>query len=427
MTFFFHYLTNNQISRKRRRKCFNQKPQYAANCTSIEDLPSHILIDILSRLPLKAILISRCVCKTWNLLISDPLFNNNNTRSNAELFLGNDHSTSISRTLHWVDLDCMSATPTPTPTNYYTNLRFYLPESCSKYEIVNSCNGFLCLSKSIFKNPSIICNPVTGEYISIPQPKDDKNVTNNVVSGFGYSFKTNQYKVLRLVLNNFFLRMAELYTLGTTTSWRKLGCAPLAPIGGLFPTYLNGVIHWACDDMDTSHFIVGFDFEQECFCVVPAPCHFDEKQKKKENMYHMNMGVLGGCLSICDVPYSTHFDIWVMKEYGVQQSWTKQFAIDNCLLCRPIKLVANGDVLLMFYKRQGLVLYDPIKKNIRYLQICDPHSIIFQAITFAPTFVSLRDAVGIDGLEVQNGRSRFAECEKDETLFLVERSAPEVY
>ncbi|KAJ4715772.1 F-box protein [Melia azedarach] len=440
MTYFFHYLIRNQFSKRTKylkssaaqphqsssHEEHDEQRQHAdaAYCTTITDLPSHILIDILSRLPLKEILI---------------------LRANFELFLRTDYSTCISKTLHWVDVESLaryhSANLSINRRGTKINTRLYLPkrfhslkdkkrgERGREYEIVNSCNGFLCLRKPFFKNPCIICNPLTGEYITIPKPENDDNTLKTIISGFGYSLKSKQYKVVRLVFNNFLTRTAEVYTLGTAT-WRKVGNAPWSTVAGLFATYLNGVIHWVCDDIDDhgSDFIVGFDFEDERFCEVPAPPHFDEKQKTKDNLCNMSLGVLGGYLSVCDVTYFTYFDVWVMKDYGVQESWTKWFTVDNSSLglCRPLKYLSNGYVL-MFYKRRALVLYNPVEKNVRYILINEAQSVGFEAITNMPSFLSLKDVVGGDCLEIQNVNSRSAESElqeEAETLFLVEETEP---
>ncbi|CAL9013805.1 unnamed protein product [Prunus brigantina] len=37
-----------------------------------------------------------------------------------------------------------------------------------KYEVVNSCNGLLCLSKPFINDP-VVCNPITGEFIHLPE------------------------------------------------------------------------------------------------------------------------------------------------------------------------------------------------------------------------------------------------------------------
>jgi hypothetical protein len=40
---------------------------------------------------------------------------------------------------------------------------------------VNSCNGLLCLSKSIMNNPHFICNPITGEFITVGDEEKEKS------------------------------------------------------------------------------------------------------------------------------------------------------------------------------------------------------------------------------------------------------------
>lgn len=299
---------------------------------------------------------------------------------------------------------------------------------------MNSCNGLLCLSKSITNNPHFICNPITGEFITVGHEEKEKSLWGSVFPGFGYCPKSKKYKVVRLVLRleSMFQRMAEVYTLGSTdSSWRSIGSAPFDLDLALFPTYLNGVIHWvkASDDEKKkgSVFIIGFDFEKEKFNEVSPPPHFGEKHKEKENLYNLNMGVLGGCLSLCDCTFVDHLDIWMMKEYGDPTSWTKEYVISTHFggVYRPIKLLENGDLLIMYNKRE-LVAYDPIQGCFRFLRIQGVQS-VFEAIIHVPSFIPLKDAVGEDHLNVQNVKASGSEPELlggSETLFLVEQGEP---
>jgi hypothetical protein len=152
---------------------------------------------------------------------------------------------------------------------------------------------------------------------------------------------------------------------------------------------------------------IGFDFEEEKFNEVLPPPHFGEKHKEKENLYNLNMGVLGGCLSLCDYTCVGHLDIWMMKEYADPASWTKEYVISVHFggIYRPIKLLENGD-LLMMYKKRELVAYDPIQGCFRYIHIQGVHS-EFEAIIHVPSFIPLKDAVGEDHLNVQNVKARY--------------------
>nr|POE96566.1 f-box/kelch-repeat protein [Quercus suber] len=275
------------------------------------DLPGHTLIDILSRLPLDSILVSRCVCTTWHCLISDPLFTYfylSRSQQPLELFLRPNSLSHVTTTLHWVDTHSILNTSPPFHPNHHhqtqLNTKLYLPLAHSDTE------------------------------------------------GFGHCRKSNKYKVVRLVfrLENIFQRMAEVYTLGTA-SWRNIGPAPFDLDLSLFATYLNGVIHWlrVSDNEKGSIFIVGFDFEEERFNEFPLPPHFGEKHKEKENLHHLNMGVLGDCLSVCDCTFVDHLDIWMMKDYGDPTSWTKEYVISTHFggPYRPIMLLENGDLLMI--------------------------------------------------------------------------------
>lgn len=54
-----------------------------------------------------------------------------------------------------------------------------------------------------------------------------------------------------------------------------------------------------------------------------------------------NLGVLGGCLSVCtcsNLTFESHeaAEIWMMKDYGVKESWEKVFAIPQLMIARPL-------------------------------------------------------------------------------------------
>ncbi|XP_030974797.1 F-box/kelch-repeat protein At3g23880-like isoform X2 [Quercus lobata] len=433
MKFFFQYYTNHRsrrirkstkrrrIRRTRRRESTptptplisqitKKPPSSSTPCTTIMDLPGHTLIDILSRLPLNSILVSRCVCTTWRCLISDPLFTYfylSRPQQPLELFLRSNSLSHVTTTLHWVDTHSILNTSPPFHPNHHhqtqLNTKLYLPLAHSDPE---------------------------GEFITVPKSVDDNSLWGSVVPGFGHCRKSNKFKVVRLVfrLENIFQRMTEVYTLGTA-SWRSIGPAPFDLDLSLFATYLNGVIHWlrVSDNEKGSIFIVGFDFEEERFNEFPLPPHFGEKHKEKENLHHLNMGVLGDCLSVCDCTLVDHMDIWMMKEYGDPTSWTKEYVISTHFggPYRPIMLLDNGDLLMIYGKRE-LYVYNPIERHFRFLVIHGVQS-VFEAITHVPSFIPLKDAVGGDHLNVQNVKASCSDhgfLGGPETLYLVEQGEP---
>ena len=66
-----------------------------------------------------------------------------------------------------------------------------------------------------------------------------------------------------------------------------------------------------------------------------------------------------------------YFDIWVMHEYGVEDSWTKQLVVGPLLrIHRPLPLAKNGELLLLgdHYTHNALLKYNIGSQEIKILQ-----------------------------------------------------------
>ncbi|KAM3289146.1 hypothetical protein P3S67_017433 [Capsicum chacoense] len=50
----------------------------------------------------------------------------------------------------------------------------------------------------------------------------------------------------------------------------------------------------------------------------------------KDKFVFDKLAVLKGCLCMIDNPEGSRIDVWMMKEYGVEESWTK-FCVDGIL------------------------------------------------------------------------------------------------
>jgi len=161
-------------------------------------LPSCLIMDILSRLPIKTILNCRCVCKTWLHFISDSFFAKLHLeRSPTSLLLKTISNNPESRNLQLVQI-----------TGKPLGLRFRVVEEIkfvpginlpyNDFLIQNSCNGLLCISQT-FQDGShddiYLCNPILGEYISIPPAagQETRHLSNFAL---GYCAITKEYKVL---------------------------------------------------------------------------------------------------------------------------------------------------------------------------------------------------------------------------------------
>ncbi|XP_040375098.1 uncharacterized protein LOC112199406 isoform X1 [Rosa chinensis] len=185
-------------------------------------------------------------------------------------------------------------------------------------------------------------------------------------------------------------------------------CTPLEqepPYGAVrspFNAFLHGALHWATQYWTGDEFMHSFNFETEKFETIPPPSHLALKE-------WLTLGVLEGCLLLCVFDDdSSKFEMWIMRDYGVQDSWTKIFVIENLYLRRyqpeeygPIMFLSNGEIL-MSYGVGAVVCYNPETKSFRKTSIAPTES-EFVAVAYSPSFVSLYDIA--KGEEVERIRN----------------------
>ncbi|KAG5564500.1 hypothetical protein RHGRI_000621 [Rhododendron griersonianum] len=310
-----------------------------------------------------------------------------------------------------------------------------------KLNVVNSCNGLLCLSEPSLNHPFMVCNPITGEFINLPIPMQaDESSKKFIDSGLGFSPKTNEYKVIRMFDQQerirepitgrelFSGRVAEIHTLGTR-SWKRIGCAPCLSLGYNlgFPTYLSGSLHWLLIDINISDYIISFNFDMERFKSVPQPplltSFFDREpplnvgEMSLDMLRSMSLGTLRGRLCLCDCSYYGFIDLWVMEKYGVQESWKKAFCIGTqtddarwlCGLYEPMSYLRSG-AILFFHRLSKTVFHFDVKEQFSSPKFLKVRGITskFEAIAHIPSFISLKDTVTYDDREVLNITSRCA-------------------
>jgi F-box interacting protein len=288
--------------------------------------------------------------------------------------------------------------PTELPTEYFCQ---YIPtdletELCPSVIITDGIfpsvipllfSGFLVVSGGEFRNVIHVCNPILCEHIEI-HVDDHKTCLYGNYFALGCSATGNQYKVLWTFYQNDRHRYpkAEIYTI-KTGHWRSVGNG--FSIGRLdFNTSLHGCIHWA--HYETSwECICSFDFESEQFKRLPAPPICDGNLDG-----FIRLGVLKDCLSVTvrkwDAPYEIH--VWVMNEYGVQESWSKQILFKpdyhHFISYEPLILLRRGKILILL-DGELVVCYNIEKirswgRIINCENMEDTH-----AIAYNPSFVSL--------------------------------------
>ncbi|XP_075475118.1 F-box protein At3g07870-like [Primulina tabacum] len=385
------------------------------------ELPVHILCDIFSRLPLESIFRCRCVCKTFLDLLKDPYFielhcARSSTSTTYLFFHENLQNRAILRFLTFnhdkVGISLCSSDDQSFNHDLYSRQHIACQISAQfgyhiqRLDFVGSCNGLLCLYIASPPKPFYaICNPICCEMITLPSLVVSAPLyTYANHSGFGYCQKTKKYKVISFmyltsldpVTSAESKRMvANIHTLGVD-SWRRIENAP-RPKHKSFDPLLNGVLHWITDSYKPCELVSSFDLATETFKFVPPPAHFSLQYVNKISW--INIGVLKDRLCICYIYEDADFEVWLMGEYGVKESWTRHVSIDTKFyiklqvedLQRPIKFLNNGD-LWFISSSESLVSFSPTKKTFRELRAMGRPKMEVTAHDLS--FISLQDAVG---------------------------------
>ncbi|XP_047961883.1 F-box protein At3g07870-like [Salvia hispanica] len=351
------------------------------------NLPLDINTNILSRLPLRSIAISKCVCKPWlNLLESNDFeiktppalarVTSNNWLSHCMIFEIEDEEEADldSHDLHY---------------NRLTDSKIYHGSSIAGV----AANGSLLLLVVVttYSNPTCclhICNPITRKYVYLDLPEA---YTCYLSFGFGLSKISGQYKVVCI---NTFSGSHHVYTLGTGT-WRRLEDG--APSGFNLPSItaqsaLNGNPHWTLRDPKQRMWICGFDVETECFSIFSTPPPIDGRGR-----LNGKLAALRDCLC-----YSYTWDdeivIWLMKEYQVEESWTIEYKLSTTrfgfdktkiLYVIPIKIFKDGDILMLMNSNQLIYYSNKTRTTQKIDMFKDASKKCTFALIFTPSLLSL--------------------------------------
>ncbi|XP_057784847.1 F-box/kelch-repeat protein At3g23880-like isoform X3 [Salvia miltiorrhiza] len=278
-----------------------------------KNLPPEIITEILLRLPVVSIPISECVCKRWlHLLESDAFVKSHFARSAPALVVVEDsNQLKVLELKLLLNLDLESYNPLTQYDFPYQRGR-----------IRNCFNGFLVIRVGFDK--LWVCNPITREVIKLDLPADPQQSTLEVSAlGFGAS------EVVCIKRRSYDDKLdCHVYTLGTG-SWRRLEGIPYNYHNGE-GAFVNGNLHWIATIGEES-WISCFDVETECFSFFKAPPYHAQGLPL---IRVTSISALNGCLWFCKVASEyvnygggCELTIWIMKEYGVDESWSLEYVI----------------------------------------------------------------------------------------------------
>ncbi|KAF5191313.1 F-box protein [Thalictrum thalictroides] len=213
---------------------------------------------------------------------------------------------------------------------------------------MGSCNGILCLSavdvyplghggSNIPRNPIYIMNPITQGYQQLPELPTLH--CNKVLSGFGFDFARNEFKVVLVLFHKgtsttTLRNQVVIHTLGNST-WRSGTSHAPEFLFEAFevnsPAFINGCLHWITMDRkkdiarspsSSKLLIVAFRVGLETFKMVSTPDTLGKLNTELEcPLKQYGLAVLEGCLSLVDFSSENFVHIWLMKNINGSESW----------------------------------------------------------------------------------------------------------
>ncbi|XP_015874881.2 F-box/kelch-repeat protein At3g23880-like [Ziziphus jujuba] len=371
------------------RSCFGKfkaiikaKPKAKRNNSLMSE---GLVIEILVRLPVDSLLRFKCVCKSWYSLISSPFFiakhlqlcNSTNKPDPDLMFYADDQRPGNNgvENIFIVSHETMEVSEIEEESSPHSIAESSGDESQDEDDdqaarstvlMVGSCNGLICL---YFKADGAIWNPATNETKFIPRFSGRGG--HFKASGFGYDARNNDYKLIVIhsspsigADHNYDHDTGcfqfEAYSLRAdcwkfVTDFPKMG---LTFSDQLIGTHANGICSWLAHREDSIRGvrrdeIISFDIINEEIIRTPLPSEIAEiGTHLADKIGNIIVGVFNGSFAVVnvnqnleDIPFFFH--IWVLREVGVVESWTKLFTIGPLQgVISPLLLWKTGLVLL---------------------------------------------------------------------------------
>ena len=259
-----------------------------------------------------------------------------------------------------------------------------LPINAWKFDCLTTCDGMLCFRVNY--SLALLCNPSIRKFKMLPPlTTPEKNYTPTLT--LVYDRFTHNYKIIALILNRNNKTEVEvnIHTLGTDY-WTKIQDLPYDDKLSRPGIFVSDTVNWLMNEPRSAiEVIFSFDLEEESYQTLWNPVH--DMQFKGLN----TLGMVRDCLCILSHPHGHNFsDVWIMKEFGNDQSWIKLMSIPHkehgfYHQCNELYISKDDDqVVLEFLQEErlnkSLLIYDFVNKTSKIPQIQNINNFITSKI-----------------------------------------------
>ncbi|VVA33424.1 PREDICTED: F-box [Prunus dulcis] len=273
-----------------------------------------------------------------------------------------------------------------------TVVRFSIPSKDPVRETtvtVGHANGLVCIRNSIDEDMSYIAlwNPSIQKLKKIPtrthEPRAQPSLKSEMLNiyGFGYDSTNDDYKIVGIIRKPANEYEVSVYSL-KANSWKRIQNMPCSgfSLESYSMVFSKGALSWLMWKKfhhEHQYMIVGvtLDLASEKYQEFPIP--MDRIDEIETSM--LELDVLGDYLCFCVNRFMNRCEAWIMKEYGVTESWSLLYSIDMLYYTlefqtyKPLVFSKNGKTVLLKmsknFKSDSLVWYDLEKKSFKQVEI----------------------------------------------------------
>ncbi|XP_015057104.1 F-box/kelch-repeat protein At3g23880-like [Solanum pennellii] len=355
----FSFIINNNCSLKLRKKTPPSIDQLEVRNSAMVQFPEQILVNILTRLPVQSLVRFKCVSKFWITLISDPYFTKKHLNRAR-----NDQDSQKLLIYQWgpkvsnFSLYCCPLSPVQQVKDVQ-KLKLDCPSTLKPNKIlIHCCYNGLAILEICDKDgvKYLLWNPSIRESIVLPPlgcPGDGRSRF-----GLGYDSSSDEYKIIHMHQNREGPYCPnEILALKDGCSWRSIDEHPRAircwfHASDSLP-FIHAAFHWI--QVSRNYFVViSFDISNGVYGEIPFS---DEILILKAGPDTVGLSVLEGMLCVYSNLFFTAnatFVVWVLKEYGVKESWMALIVVKDTpyVYAAPRHRFADGEVLCWCLNRE---------------------------------------------------------------------------
>ncbi|KAL8481162.1 hypothetical protein ACS0TY_027088 [Phlomoides rotata] len=339
-------------------------------------IPNELVVEILTRLPVKSLARFKCVSKPWHSLISFPAF--------IKAHLKSAINTKNSEYLLKLHLFCICTYP----RNHFREFSLHLlmggaqnddlatvnygiPNPNSPMRILGSCNGIVCVSMNEMQ--LFIWNPFLKNFKLLPSLRRPSSLCCYMKDGFGYEPLTDDYKVVAIFycMGDSGPYEVQIYS-RKTDRWKRIENFKYGNPLDQSAKYARGKFHWLIDSDGCSE-IVTLDLATERFGKIGGPNPDAVLECCSVWEYDdlcASLGLFSDNLCLLYDDHETHMDLWVMEEYGDKDSWVRYFTLPVFgtpgLYPHNLRLCWLNDDEIFFYYGCVVIVYNMKERAHRF-------------------------------------------------------------